>query len=284
VGSGSSYHVTGHSKSHQKLEKALAEFVGYPKAMVFSTGYLANLGAIVALCDGSTHIFADKKNHASLMDGMVLSRATFSRFSGDDLDALETQLHESKAERKLIITESVFSMEGNMAPLDRLAALAKTHHAWLYVDDAHGFGVFGMEGRGTVNHFGLSSRQAPVMMGTLGKAFGGYGAFIAASENTIDYLIQTARPYLFTTATPPACATAALKALELTQTEVGNELRTQLFDNICLFRELAQEAGLTLLPSTSPIQIIMVGDEEKAQKIWIGIADPRHGNGLALGY
>ena len=262
VGSGASHLVNGHSSEHHALEEELAAFCGRERALLFSTGYMANLGAITALVAQGDAVFEDRLNHASLLDAGLLSSARFQRFLHNDLDNLQTRLEKTEAARKLIVVDGVFSMDGDFAPLPQLAQLAQQHNAWLMVDDAHGFGCFGQRGGGTAEHFGLTQAQLPILMGTLGKAFGTFGAFIAGSEVLIETLIQFARPYIYTTAMPPAVAAATRTSLQLLQQESWR--REHLQQLIAHFRRGAAEIGLQLLDSASPIQPIILGDEARA--------------------
>lgn len=262
VGSGASHLVNGHSAEHHALEEELAAFCGRDRALLFSTGYMANLGAITALVGQGDAVFEDRLNHASLLDAGLLSGARFQRFLHNDLDNLQTRLAKTDAERKLIVVDGVFSMDGDFAPLPELSALAKKHNAWLMVDDAHGFGCFGQHGGGSAEHFGLTQDELPILMGTLGKAFGTFGAFIAGSETLIETLIQFARPYIYTTAMPPAVAAATRTSLGLLQTEHWR--REHLQQLITHFRAGAARLGLQLLDSSSPIQPIILGDETRA--------------------
>ena len=262
VGSGASHLVNGHSSEHHALEEELAAFCGRERALLFSTGYMANLGAITALVAQGDAVFEDRLNHASLLDAGLLSSARFQRFLHNDLDNLQTRLEKTEAARKLIVVDGVFSMDGDFAPLPQLAQLAQQHNAWLMVDDAHGFGCFGQRGGGTAEHFGLTQAQLPILMGTLGKAFGTFGAFIAGSEVLIETLIQFARPYIYTTAMPPAVAAATRTSLQLLQQESWR--REHLQQLIARFRHGAAEIGLQLFDSASPIQPIILGDEARA--------------------
>ena len=262
VGSGASHLVNGHSSEHHALEEELAAFCGRERALLFSTGYMANLGAITALVGQGDAVFEDRLNHASLLDAGLLSSARFQRFLHNDLDNLQTRLEKTEAARKLIVVDGVFSMDGDFAPLPQLAQLAQQHNAWLMVDDAHGFGCFGQGGGGTAEYFGLTQTQLPILMGTLGKAFGTFGAFIAGSETLIETLIQFARPYIYTTAMPPAVAAATRTSLQLLQQESWR--REHLQQLIAHFRRGATEIGLQLLDSASPIQPIILGDEARA--------------------
>lgn len=261
VGSGASHLVAGHSSEHHALEEELAAFTGRARALLFSTGYMANMGAITALVGQSDAVFEDRLNHASLLDAGLLSGARFQRFLHNDLINLQTRLDKTDAQRKLIVVDGVFSMDGDCAPLPELAALAQKNNAWLMVDDAHGFGCLGKTGAGTAEYFGLSSKDVPILMGTLGKAAGSFGAFIAGSDTLIESLIQFARPYIYTTAMPPAVAAATRASLRLIQAEHWR--REQLSRVIARFRAGAQALNLQLMNSFSPIQPIVIGDEAK---------------------
>ena len=214
VGAGASHLVLGHSAAHAALERQLAEFVGLPRALLFSSGYQANLGAVTALVGRADAVFADRLNHASLNDAALLSRAEFRRYPHLDLAALERQLAGSSARRKLIVTDAVFSMDGDIAPVPELAALAERHDAWLLLDDAHGFGVLGPQGRGLLARSGVRSPRV-IYMATLGKAAGVFGAFVAGAPEVLETLMQRARTYVYTTAAPPLLAHALTKSLEL---------------------------------------------------------------------
>ena len=260
VGSGSAHLVNGHSRAHQALEEALAEFTGRPRALLFSTGYMANLGVISALAGRNDTVFEDRLNHASLLDGALLSRARLRRYPHADAQALKRLIDAEPA--RLIVTDGVFSMDGDLAPLPELAAIARDSGAWLMVDDAHGLGVLGHEGRGSPDHFGLGPEDVPILMGTLGKAFGTFGAFVAGSEELIETLIQSARSYIYTTATPPALAEATLASLDITRREHWR--RERLAEWIERFRTGATRIGLNLMDSPTPIQPILAGSAEQA--------------------
>jgi len=264
LGSGSSHLVNGHHQLHENLENQLAQFFGYEACLTYATGYMANLGVIDAICDKNTTLYQDKLNHASLIDGALLSSAKLKRYPHNEFEKLESWLSvdDSKA---MIATDAVFSMDGDMADLPKLASLSKQHNSLLMIDDAHGVGVLGEHGRGTADHFGLNAQDVPIMMGTLGKAFGCSGAFVLASQEIIDYLINFSRTYIYTTAVPPALAFAASKSLELV-IQADNE-RLHLQQLIALFKKSAQELGLLLWPSNTAIQPIMIGDSEKAMTI-----------------
>ncbi len=263
VGSGASHLVCGHSRWHHALEERLAALTGRPRALLFSTGYMANLGVITALLGRGDFIFEDRLNHASLLDGGLLSGARFQRFAHNDLTDLERRLAKAGGEgRKLIAVDAVFSMDGDIAPLTELATVAQQHNAWLMADDAHGFGVLGTQGAGCAEHFQLSTEQLPILMGTLGKAVGSFGAFVAGSEALIESLIQFARPYIYTTAMPPAVAAATLAALELLDEEGWR--RESLRARIDQFRRGAAQLGLELMPSDTAIQPLVMGEDARA--------------------
>jgi len=262
VGSGSAHLVNGHSQYHEQLEHALAEFTGREAAILFSTGYMANLGVVGALLDKQDAVFEDKWNHASLLDAGLLSGARFQRYLHNDLLNLENRLQRSEARRKLIVTDAVFSMDGDSADLTKLSKLAKQHDAWLMVDDAHGFGVLGEQGAGLCEQQNLGQDDVQVLMGTLGKGFGTAGAFVAGSKDLIEYLTNFARPFIYTTAMPAAIAAATLTSLKIVKNEP--ERREHLQALIKLFREGANELGLELMPSNTAIQPILVGDAKEA--------------------
>jgi 8-amino-7-oxononanoate synthase len=219
VGSGASHLVTGHGPEHEALEEELAHFTGREKALVFSTGYMANMGVIGALADQSAGIVSDKLNHASLIDGCRLSGAEVRRYRHADSVHAAEMLAALEAETRLVVTDGVFSMDGDLAPLPELARAARTARAWLMVDDAHGLGVLGASGRGSCEHFGLGADDVPVLIGTLGKAFGTFGAFVAGRTELIDFLLQKSRTYIYTTALPPAVAAATRAALRVSDRE-----------------------------------------------------------------
>ncbi|MDD2770432.1 MAG: 8-amino-7-oxononanoate synthase [Methylococcus sp.] len=257
AGSGASHLVCGHSAAHHALEQELAEFTGRPRALLFSTGYMANLGVISALAGRGDAVFQDRLNHASLLDGGLLSGARFQRYPHADARALEAALAESRAETRLVVTDGVFSMDGDLAPLPDIARVARSGGAWLMVDDAHGLGVLGEGGRGTLEHFGLGETDVPVLMGTLGKALGTFGAFVAGSEDLVEYLIQRARTYVYTTALPPAVAEATRASLLVVREEP--ERRERLHGNVRRFREGAESLGLKLGELVGPIQPLVIG-------------------------
>ncbi|MBK8639035.1 MAG: 8-amino-7-oxononanoate synthase [Chromatiaceae bacterium] len=314
VGSGSAHLVAGHGPAHQALEEELADFLGRERALLFSTGYMANLGLIQALAGPGEPVFEDRLNHASLIDGALLARARLRRYPHGDMAALRRQLAISSHPESesgsgsssgfgcesefgfgcesgsgsgfdassmpaagsgpnvvptttgrpvaLIATDGVFSMDGDLAPLPELAALARAAAVPLLVDDAHGLGVLGREGRGTLDHFGLDAEAVPILMGTLGKALGTFGAFVAGGEDLIETLIQTARSYIYTTAPPPALAAATRASLALARREEWR--RERLRELIQTFRRGAEQLGLPLMPSATPIQPILAGTAERA--------------------
>lgn len=264
VGSGASHLVCGHSHYHHALEEQLADFCQRPRALLFSTGYMANLGVLSALLTSADAVFEDKLNHASLLDGGLSSGARFRRFLHADVASLEKQLGGSDARRKLVVTDGVFSMDGDIAPLAEMVGVARAHQAWLMVDDAHGIGVLGENGRGVID--GLSDGNQPqVLMATLGKAFGTFGAFVAGSDELIETLIQFSRSYIYTTALPPAVAAASLASLTLVREDHWRrEKLTQLIER---FRRGAEQLGLPLLPSNTPIQPLLIGADDKVMAL-----------------
>lgn len=281
VGSGAAHLVCGHSSEHHALEEELADWTGRPRALLFSTGYMANLGVVSALLGRRDSIIQDKLNHASLLDAAQLSGAKLVRFAHNDMTHLQTRLQAHTGGQGILAVDGVFSMDGDLAPLPELARLAQQHQRWLMVDDAHGLGCLGAMGAGTVAHFGASNEQVPILMGTLGKALGTFGAFVAGSEALIEALIQFARTYIYTTAVPPAIAAATRTSLRLVQTETWR--REHLQQLIQRFRQGALKLGLSLMPSETPIQPILLGDEAKAlfmaevlreQGIWVSAIRP----------
>ncbi len=264
VGGGASHLVIGHSAPHHELEEALAELTGRPRALLFSNGYMANLGAVTALVGQGDTVLEDRLNHASLLDAGLLSGARFSRYLHNDVSSLEARLEKSVGDT-LVVTDGVFSMDGDIADLPALARAARAKGAWLMVDDAHGFGPLGANGAGIVEHFGLTMDDVPVLVGTLGKSFGTSGAFVAGSEELIETLIQFARPYIYTTSQPPALACATLKSLQLLRTEHWR--REHLTRLIRQFRRGAEQIGLQLMDSFTPIQPIMIGDAGRALRL-----------------
>ena len=281
VGAGASPLITGHMAPHARLERRLAEFTGMERALLFSTGYLANLGVVPALTSRGDALFSDRLNHASLIDAARLSRAELHVYPHLDLAALEAALAATRAKRKLIVTDAVFSMDGDLALLPGLLQLAERHDAWLLVDDAHGFGVLGPQGRGAVAHFGLASPRL-LLMGTLGKAAGAAGAFVAGAENAIEWILQKARSYIFSTAEPPLIAHALLTGIDLI--EQGDARRRHLAGLIAQLRNTLKLRRWRLLPSDTAIQPLLIGDNAEtmdvanklfARGIWVpGIRPP----------
>lgn len=264
VGSGSAHLVCGHGRAHHQLEDELADFAGRDRALLFSTGYMANLGVISALGGRGDTIFEDRLNHASLLDAARLSGARLKRFRHRNLAELETALEESESGGTLIASDGVFSMEGDLAPVKELASLARRQGCWLMIDDAHGVGVLGERGAGLLEQQGISQAEVPILMGTLGKALGTFGAFVAGSEELIEFLIQQARTYVFTTALPPAVAAATRVSLALAVKEGWR--RDRLARLVRHFRAGASTLGLQLMESSTPVQPVLIGDNEVAVK------------------
>ncbi len=286
AGSGASHLISGHSVAHAQLEARLADMQAphliKPRALFFSTGYMANLAVLTALAGKDADIFSEALNHASLIDGARLSRARVTIYTRDDLAALDRLLAASTASTKLVVTDSVFSMEGAIAPLPELLALCERHQAWLVVDDAHGFGVLGEQGGGVLQHFALRSPQL-VYVGTLGKAAGVSGAFVAAHATVIEWLVQRARTYIYTTATPPAIAHALLTSLEIISGSDGNARRQKLKAHIEQFHKALKLKRWRLLSSETPIQAILIGANQptvqageslRAQGLWVAAIRP----------
>jgi 8-amino-7-oxononanoate synthase len=268
VGAGASALISGHTRAHEELEARLARFVRMPRALHFSTGYMANLGILPALAGRGDTIFSDELNHACLVDGARLSRAEVRIYPHVDLAALERMLAECPTPGKLVASDALFSMDGDLAPLPQLLALCERYDAWLVVDDAHGFGVLGEGGRGTLAHFGVASPRI-VYMGTLGKAAGVYGAFVAGEERLIEWLVQRARTYVFTTASPPLLACALIASLQLIEAEEARRLR--LRELIGRLRKALEGLPWPLLPSQTAIQPLIVGDSRKALELMEGL-------------
>lgn len=260
VGAGASHLVSGHSALHHTLESELAAFTGLPAALLFSAGYMANLGIITVLAGRDDEVFADKLNHASLNDAVLLSRAKFTRYPHLDLVVLEKRLAASRAKRKLVVTDAVFSMDGDIAPVPELLALCERHDALLVLDDAHGFGVLGTGGRGILEHFGITSERI-VYMATLGKAAGVFGAFVAGPVQLTDYLVQRARSYIYTTATPPLLSAALSASLQLIEGEAWR--RERLLELIAGLRQGLKLRRWRLMDSTTPIQPVIIGTNQE---------------------
>lgn len=256
TGSGAAHLVTGHGHEHQALEEALAEFTGQPRALLFSTGYMANLGLVCALAGRGDRVVEDRLNHASLLDASRLSGAKVRRYAHADAAAAAARL-EGGGGQAFIVTDGVFSMDGDLAPLRELAGVARAAGAGLLVDDAHGFGVLGREGRGSVDEAGLAPQDVTAVVGTFGKALGTFGAFVAGSQAVIETLIQRARPYVYTTAAPPALAAATRAALAIARAEPWR--RSRLETLVGHFRAGAAQLGLRLMDSRTPIQPVLAG-------------------------
>lgn len=264
VGAGASHLITGHHAAHHALETELAAFTDMPVALLFSTGYMANIGIVTGLTGRGDAVFADRLNHASLNDAALLSRAGFKRYPHLDLRVLEKQLAESRARRKLIVTDAVFSMDGDIAPVADLAALAERHDAWLLLDDAHGFGVLGARGQGVLAHCGVRSPRI-IYMATLGKAAGVFGAFVAGPRQVIDWLSQRARSYVYTTATPPLLACTVHAALGLIASESWR--RERLGRLIEVLKERLAAPTWALMPSMTAIQPLVIGGNAEAMAV-----------------
>lgn len=269
IGAGASHLVLGHTAAHHALEEQLAAFVGLPRALLFSTGYMANIGVVSTLLGRGDAVFADRLNHASLNDAAVLARADFKRFAHLDLDALERLLAASRARRKMVATDAVFSMDGDKADVPGLIRLCERHDAWLLLDDAHGFGVSGRGGRGALAEFDVKSNRV-IYMATLGKAAGVFGAFVAGEAELVDMLTQRARAYVYTTATPPLLAHVLSRSLELIEEEEWR--RERLRTLVDTLRERFQPRRWRLAPSSTPIQPLVVGTNEEAVAISSALA------------
>src|SRR5216683_6878180 len=261
VGSGASHLVTGHSVAHDRLENALAEFVRMPRALLFSTGYLANIGVVTALAGREDAVFSDALNHASLIDGIRLSHAQVVRFAHCDVNALGRALEQSQARSRFVVTEGVFSMDGDIAPLPAILELCERSEAWLLVDDAHGFGVLGAEGRGVLEHFGIAAPRI-IYVGTLGKAAGVSGAFVAGAATVVETVLQRARSYIYTTASPPFLAAAVEASLTIIREEAWR--RRKLSGLIDTLKRGLRESDLRLASSNTPIQPLIIGGNAEA--------------------
>ena len=276
AGSGASHLISGHSRAHAELEERLAQFVApqidNARALYFCTGYMANLAMLSALGGADAELFSESLNHASLIDGARLSRSQVQVYPHGDVEQLSAMLSASKAETKLVVTDSVFSMDGDLAPVKALLALCEQHGAWLVVDDAHGFGVLGEHGRGVLEHFNLRSPNL-VYMGTLGKAAGVAGAFVAAHASVIEWLVQRARPYIYTTAAPPAIAHALLTSLDIIEGEEGSARRANLNKLIAQFRDELHVQRWQLLPSATAIQPVVIGANDEAMRVATNLYD-----------
>jgi 8-amino-7-oxononanoate synthase len=261
LGGAASHLICGHHDAHHQLEQRLARFTGRSAALFFSTGYMANMGVISALAGRGDTIFSDRLNHASIIDGCILSRARVECYPHGDIRALEAMLSRTGG-HKLVVTDGVFSMDGDIAPLAELADLCRTYDALLVVDDAHGVGVLGPEGQGSIAELGLTEEQVPVLIGTLGKAVGTSGAFVAGPAHLMDYLVQKARTYIYTTAMPPALALATCASVDIVEREENR--RDHLRRLIARFRSEAESLGYRLMPSDTPIQPILIGANREA--------------------
>ncbi len=261
LGGGASHLITGHHQLHHDLEAALAAFVGLPRALLFSTGYMANIGAVTALVGRGDAIFADKLNHASLNDAMLLSRADIKRYAHNDMAQLEKLLATSNAPRKMVMVDAVFSMDGDFAPVPELLALCERYDAWLLLDDAHGFGVLGPDGKGILQHFQVRSPRI-IAMATLGKAAGVSGAFVAGDATLIETLVQNARTYIYTTATPPMLAGALLQSLKV----IGQDSwrREHLRELVTALKAGLRTRRWRLMASETAIQPLLIGSNEEA--------------------
>ncbi|MCO6413157.1 MAG: 8-amino-7-oxononanoate synthase [Thiogranum sp.] len=265
VGSGAAHLITGHSYAHQALEEELADFVERPRALLFSTGYMANLGVVSALAGRGDVVLEDRLNHASLIDAARLSGAQLVRYRHSDMNSLRRKLSPIETGACLIASDGVFSMDGDRAPLRELASAAEQGGSWLLVDDAHGFGVLGPDGRGWFFDQLAHAGDEAILMATLGKAFGTFGAFVAGSEALIETLVQHARTFVYTTAPPPAVAWATRTALQMVRE--GHDLRDNLHASIVRFRQGAEQLGIPLMPSDTPIQPVIVGDAGAALRL-----------------
>ena len=262
AGRGASHLITGHGAEHARLEQELADFTQRERALLFSTGYMANLAVMSALAGRAHQVLLDRLSHASLIDGARLCGAQLRRYGHADAASAERLATAAPGRTTIIATDGVFSMDGDLAPLPPLAQAAAAHDAWLVVDDAHGLGVIGASGRGSLEHYGLGEREVPVLIGTLGKAFGCFGAFVAGSRALIEYLMQKARTYIYTTALPQPVAAATRAALRLAQAEGWR--RARVMELTARFRRAAAAGGVPLAPSATPIQPVLCGSAGRA--------------------
>ncbi|HLW23623.1 MAG TPA: 8-amino-7-oxononanoate synthase [Steroidobacteraceae bacterium] len=262
AGSGASHLVTGHGIEHARLEEELADFTGRERALLFSTGFMANLAVIASFADRGERVLLDRLCHASLIDGARLSGATLARYAHGDAAAARRLIDADPGHTVMVVTDGVFSMDGDLAPLPMLTGAARAADAWLLLDDAHGLGVVGPSGGGVLEHFGLGAEEVPLLVGTLGKAFGCFGAFVAAAADTIEWLIQKARTYVYTTALPEPVAAAARVGLALARSESWR--RERLGALTTRFRTRAAEAGIPIADSVTPIQPVILGSAAAA--------------------
>ena len=271
VGSGSAHMVSGHTREHHALEEELAEFTGRDKALLFSTGYMANLALVSSFAKKGMSIYQDRLNHASLIDGALLSGGRLRRFPHLDTAVLSGWLASERGSLSTVLTDGVFSMDGDLAPVHQLSKLSSQFNSLLIVDDAHGFGVLGAKGGGILEHLSVSQSEVPLVMGTLGKAFGCFGSFVSGDDLLIEWLLQTARTYLFTTAIPPAIAGAARIALK--QTTEGGWRRERLNSLIQRFRSGAKQIGLSIMDSMTPIQPVLIGSSQDCHSAGIQLME-----------
>lgn len=281
AGAGASHLLGGHSAIHEELEQALADFMGSERALLFSTGYMANLGVLSGLAGRGDFVHQDKLNHASLIDGGLLSRAKMQRYPHGDVKVLANNLAANDGCRQIVASDGVFSMDGDLAPGSDLVKACREHNALCYIDDAHGLGVIGTQGRGTLEATGIhldsdNYRDHVLVMGTLGKAFGSFGAFVAGSDDWIELLIQRARTYIYTTALPPAQAAITLAALEIVRNEEWR--REHLKALVERLRSGCRDRQIELMPSETPIQPVIVGDNQRA----LEISEHLRSNGLMV--
>jgi 8-amino-7-oxononanoate synthase len=271
VGAGAAHLVTGHTREHHELEEELAAYTGRESALLFSTGYMANVGVVSSLASRGDLVLQDRLNHASLIDGALLSGARFSRYRHASPEDAARRLEGGDERGRLIASDGVFSMDGDVAPVAKLAVLARKKNAWLLIDDAHGLGVLGKQGGGVLEQAGLTQSDVPLLIGTLGKAFGSFGAFVAGERDLIDYILQRARSYIFTTAMPAAVAAATRAALRIAREEGWRREHLALL--IARFRRAALAAGITLGDSQTPIQPILLGDAALCLKASAALRD-----------
>ena len=269
VGSGSAHLINGHSTAHHQLEEELAEFTGYPRTILFSTGYMANIGLCQALLDKNDYVYEDRLNHASLIDGGLISGARLQRYLHNDIDSLKSKITKTaknkKDATKLVLSDGVFSMDGDIANIPALSSLCKKNNSWLMIDDAHGFGTLGNTGKGSLEHLSLNPKNVPIYMATLGKAIGTAGAFIAGSDELIETIIQKSRSYIYTTAMPPAIAEATRCSLKIIQNEHRHLYNLQ--NNIAYFKTCCIAKALPVESSQTAIQPIIIGDDYTALQI-----------------